>query len=1391
MAPPRNQFSGHAAALLSRLENAGPPRASHLPSIPQTVKRPPVPKMDQSMISPIQIRFPRAGEDPQASWSGNKVEEVPPLFRSPRRAAPHLEPIGTESSSSAARPLVLPSNQPLASAHAQQLPASPSASSWGQTYLNGPAPGAAVGGGAPVQHDGRALQFIPQKVDNESNDLHGRSPNEYASEKAARLRNELEKIQLKGHCASKIVTEATPVPNAKLENSQVQHRELDDNMRSEVQSETKQSTQYRPKAPAEGGPGFVRRSANFASNRSAGSAGRMTPPPEDPKPVVSAAVALEHVQTSDCQDGADKSEVERERAAALKELAAASPFDYNALKAAVEHAHAAGVENQELAAAEAVLRRAEAHRSLNSTLNHSIEVACEIASVGSANGAQHLDAELEVLRGALETARATGLEGSDVTAAEDFLYQEEKRADAVAELRDAAASGEEDTIRQAICRAREVGVDGQELSKAEVFLWKENLIKSAHAAIEDALAQHDCLALRSAIAQARVAGMSDEDRVLVVQEFLTRGYTLDMLQLRIGFDAWRALHSAPAPQSEVSRNESIQNHEQNAMMDFQKQIYEPESETHRYSDKWGTFAERLCQLDDAIYLLREDLMVAVSSRDAHRIRRAVLQAIKNGIEQTLINKIVLDVQKTSAQSQSREVTPTPAEDSTGVQSDLPKEDAGRPVLSEDKAATKVQAVYRGRTARVEAKVQRQRQVARQEEDRAAVKVQSMYRGRAAREEAKYKRRMEMRQIRQRTETKEEPNASEIASAPACAPVDLESLAQHAVDVGITREDLVAAEHSLAKEEANGIVEVAARTQGSNANNDVYQELSLALQSGDSVRVRCAVQAAEAAGINSREVKVLAAALRGDNSVDPASIAVAAMSLAGCGIRPSTRDVPTESSAHAQLKQDVAQNKTNAREIHDQSSVSHVSAAPSRLQSSTPDRLEAQQDLANAKASKDVKKLQSAIDHAKRLGVSERHILAAQTTIDHEERKKKAEKELAMAMWGGDMEHLAKVLEDAREACVPRSAIAVAESILEKERAVRVAQDELTAAVNSKNAIKIQECLAAARAAGVPRIRIAVAERALQATSAVQVTEEELMTATKTRDPQLLRNSIKAAERAGVDEAKIAAATWALRDVLSEAAERLTSVVQKFAEDDSRADGSTDFTLLNTALTIALQELGDGNNQDEGSMPLVQAIEAAKKVLSSEKGLVHQAKENLQVAAAKNDLKALQAAITVAREADVEPSAIIAAQNALWKGQAREEASKELQSAIEKAKVMMCDADRLRAAMQAAQNAGVDAAEMSAAMEMLSLLEKREAASDEVRAAIRERDADRLRAVLPEAEAIGVPDVIVAAGKSALAREVKSEHATTVMIDFQQTSVQAETLPSIDASGDALDRGLDQ
>jgi hypothetical protein len=514
-----------------------------------------------------------------------------------------------------------------------------------------------------------------------------------------------------------------------------------------------------------------------------------------------------------------------------------------------------------------------------------------------------------------------------MAAAEDFLYQEEKRADAAAELRDAAASGHEETIRQAISRARDVGVDGQELSKAEVFLWKENLIKDAHAAIEDALAQHNLFALRSAMAQARVAGMTDEDRILVAQEFLTGGDTLEMLQLRSVFDAWSQSLLAQATEYKTNGTLCEKKHEKQAMTDGHNQNADLELETFRYSEKWSSFAERVCRFDDSIQLLREDLVVAVSSRDANRIRRAVLQAIQNGLEQALINRIVLDVQKNTVQAQSRQTTPLPSENTSRFESSKG--------LSEDKAATKVQAVYRGRNARLEAAAQRQQRAAREDEEaRAALRVQSMYRGRAVREEAKRKRRTEARALRaevravglveeepapasptspgadesaaatriqaryrgqvargelqKRRTQKQEKSFAPIAGSAAAipptraieSPADVGSLAMHAVDVGITREDLATAQKICEREELEESA-IRAPVRNTTACKDVYQDLSLALQSGDSARVRCAVQAVEAAGTCSREVQVLAAALRGDGSVDPAAIAVAAMSLAGC------------------------------------------------------------------------------------------------------------------------------------------------------------------------------------------------------------------------------------------------------------------------------------------------------------------------------------------------------------------------------------------------------------------------------------------------------------------------------------------------------------------------------
>merc|ERR1712118_105706 len=115
-------------------------------------------------------------------------------------------------------------------------------------------------------------------------------------------------------------------------------------------------------------------------------------------------------------------------------------------------------------------------------------------------------------------------------------------------------------------------------------------------------------------------------------------------------------------------------------------------------------------------------------------------------------------------------------------------------------------------------------------------------------------------------------------------------------------------------------------------------------------------AAKASGASSREVEVLAAALRGDGSVDPAKVAIAAMKLANCGVTQSA-PIPEPQSPAEAPKAEVEQTRSKA--IEKKPAPPSVVAPPSESLSrlSTPELNErkelAKKELATAKADKDV------------------------------------------------------------------------------------------------------------------------------------------------------------------------------------------------------------------------------------------------------------------------------------------------------------------------------------------------------------------------------------------------------------------------------------------------------
>lgn len=335
----------------------------------------------------------------------------------------------------------------------------------------------------------------------------------------------------------------------------------------------------------------------------------------------------------------------------------------------------------------------------------------------------------------------------------------------------------------------------------------------------------------------------------------------------------------------------------------------------------------------------------------------------------------------------------------------------------------------------------------------------------------------------------------------------------------------------------------------------------------------------------------------------------------------------------------------------------------------------------------------------------------------------------------------------------------------KERAKQDhAKDLLENALRSRDPDALRGAIDAARKAGLPEEDLAEAIQALKDAEAEQektASRNALAAAITSGDIGRLRDALQRAADLGLDESEMDAARKALEQAEAKAAAR-AGLHDALRTGASLAD-----------INASLQAAESAGLTDEADQLLIDAV---KKKAAQE-----QAKRDLEEALSSKDPAKIREALVKAGEAGINANAL---QDAIAQLQALErkaDAAQKLRKAMDGSDA---DVDKLRAAIEAAAEAGLDASD---AEERLQEAERRATARRRLSDAMQSGELQALRAALEEAKEAGLPDSELKDGEGKLAQEEERANLTRTL---QHMSTQKDMTSTLNAGGlDTTNRGL--
>ncbi|CAK9016123.1 unnamed protein product [Durusdinium trenchii] len=453
--------------------------------------------------------------------------------------------------------------------------------------------------------------------------------------------------------------------------------------------------------------------------------------------------------------------------------------------------------------------------------------------------------------------------------------------------------------------------------------------------------------------------------------------------------------------------------------------------------------------------------------------------------------------------------------------------------------------------------------------------------------------------------------------------------------------------------------------------------------------------------------------------------------------------------------------------------------PAKTKLETSERqLAAKTDLRDALASGDIEDLSSAISNAEHAGLpsADEHLSEARRLHAEEKRRVKARQGLFDAVQSRDIERLQKAIEEGQACKIDEDDIREASDVLMEENRKANAREGLQRATWSRSILDLKSAILEAEDAGVDEEEMMEARQMLGVEERKEEARSNLAAATQNRDVEMLEDALEEADRCGL----LPTETQLARQVLAEEQWKISAL-----EHLSQAIASKDIAALEAALSEAENAGVEAVEVDTAKSLLEQELQktylwqslmmaqeerditalrdhlssaislgfslselASAQAVLKEEERKESAREALSDAVLQKDVGALHRALNEAVECGLRETELASAQDTLAVALQLAETRRELESAMKSR-----DPARLAAAIAKGQQC-----ELGPELEAANAVLKEawaEQAKKSLRKAIAEQDVRALFRAVAESEAVGLEPEELEDAKRALEREAAS------------------------------------
>ncbi|CAK9021392.1 Probable calcium-binding protein CML18 (Calmodulin-like protein 18) [Durusdinium trenchii] len=393
---------------------------------------------------------------------------------------------------------------------------------------------------------------------------------------------------------------------------------------------------------------------------------------------------------------------------------------------------------------------------------------------------------------------------------------------------------------------------------------------------------------------------------------------------------------------------------------------------------------------------------------------------------------------------------------------------------------------------------------------------------------------------------------------------------------------------------------------------------------------------------------------------------------------------------------------------------------------------AREALQRALGQGEINELRSAIEHGRANGLEEEELAAAEAKLKEMEEAEELERKRREE----EADRAERVREEERLAMLERAKQDHAKDLLQKALGSRD-MDALRAAIDAATKVGLDE-------SSIDQARQALEEEEAkeQKLLEMQSARNALAAAVSSGDINRLQDALQRGASAGLEDSELDAAREAL-----ERCERRASA--RAALQEALKSGAS-LDQIHESLRKAEALGGSGNEAD------ALLIEAVKKKAAQE-----QAKKDLEEALSSNDVEKIRQALLKAGEAGLSANVLQDAIAELQRLERRADAQQKLQHELEASRAHSTDVEKLRGAIEAASEAGLDVSEAEAA---LREVERRATAQRRLSNAMSSSPAnlDALRAALEEAKEAGLDGDVVKEAEKRLSQEEERANLTRTL-----------------------------